>query len=162
MSWTGSTDSGGSGLAGYKVYRQRGTEASLPVGTVGNAVTSFTDQALQFSTSYTYTIVSFDNAQNHSTPSGAITITTLASGCGADTTPPTVPTNVASSLLARTTVTVTWSASSDPGGICSTGVNGYRIYRDGFPGFGGTPITGLSYQDSNLAYKRPTPIPWLP
>jgi len=22
-----------------------------------------------------------------------------------------------------------------------------------FPGFGGTPITGLSYQDSNLAYK---------
>jgi chitodextrinase len=153
LSWTGSTDSGGSGLAGYKIYRQRGTAVSLPVGTTGSGATSFTDQGLEFSTSYTYKIVSFDNAQNHSTPSGVVTITTLSSGCGADTTPPTIPTNVGSSLLARTTVQVTWSASSDPGGICSTGLNGYRVYRDGSLISGGTPITGLSYQDSNLAYK---------
>src|SRR5438132_1096537 len=56
LSWTGSTDSGGSNLAGYKVYRQVGTGASLPVGTVGAGTTSFTDQHLQPATAYTMSL----------------------------------------------------------------------------------------------------------
>jgi hypothetical protein len=55
VSWTGSTDSGGSLLAGYKVYRQKGSGASLPVGTVASGTTTFTDQPLEPSTSYTWT-----------------------------------------------------------------------------------------------------------
>src|SRR5437870_66685 len=35
LNWGASTDSGGSGLAGYKIYRQRGSGARLPVATVG-------------------------------------------------------------------------------------------------------------------------------
>ncbi len=62
LSWSGSTDSGGSGLAGYKVSRQLGTGASLPVGTVGPGVLNFTDQPLLPLTSYNYTVVAFDNA----------------------------------------------------------------------------------------------------
>ena|SRR5437899_690819 len=77
LNWSASTDSGGSGLAGYKIYRQRGTGARLPVGTVGSSTLTFTDRPLQSGgTSYTYTIVAFDNAQNHSTASNAVTITT--------------------------------------------------------------------------------------
>src|SRR5213593_4839974 len=71
LSWSASSDTGGSGLAGYKVYRQLGTGANLPVGTVGAATLSFTDQPLQPNAAYTYTIVAFDNAQNHSAPSNA-------------------------------------------------------------------------------------------
>src|SRR5262245_42692711 len=45
LGWGASTDSGGSGLAGYKVYRQLGSGANLPVGTVTGL--GFTDQPLQ-------------------------------------------------------------------------------------------------------------------
>src|SRR2546422_4834200 len=78
LTWSGSTDPpGGSGLAGYKIYRQRGTGARLPVGTVGASTLTFIDRPLQpGGTSYTYTIVAFDKAQNHSTASNAVTITT--------------------------------------------------------------------------------------
>src|SRR5437667_8924350 len=124
LSWSASTDTGGSGLAGYKVYRQVGTGASLPVGTVG--ALSFTDQHLQPNTSYTFTIVAFDNAQNHSTASNAISLTT--SSAAADATAPTVPAGLVASLSARTTVQLNWSPSTDIGG---TGVAGYRVYRDG-------------------------------
>ena len=78
LTWSGSTDPpGGSGLAGYKIYRQRGTGARLPVGTVGASTLTFIDRPLQSGgTSYTYTIVAFDKAQNHSAASNAVTITT--------------------------------------------------------------------------------------
>jgi hypothetical protein len=56
LNWSASTDSGGSGLAGYKVYRQQGSGASLPVGTVGTGTLSFTDQPLTPSTAYTYSL----------------------------------------------------------------------------------------------------------
>src|SRR5947209_2611844 len=54
LSWTGSTDSGGSSLAGYKIYRAQGSGAALPVGTVGPSTTTFTDQPLQLGQTYIY------------------------------------------------------------------------------------------------------------
>jgi fibronectin type 3 domain-containing protein len=74
LSWGASTDSGGSGLAGYKIYRQLGSGARLPVGTVGPSTLSFTDRPLQSGNSYTYTVVAFDKAQNHSAASNAVTV----------------------------------------------------------------------------------------
>src|SRR5207237_694257 len=44
----------------------------------------------------------------------------------ADTTPPTAPTNLAASSATTSSVSLSWSASTD-----DTGVAGYRIYRDG-------------------------------
>lgn len=66
-------------------------------------------------------------------------------GCGAaDITPPTVPTNVATSATSHTQIDVGWSASSD-----DVGVTGYSIYRDG--SLAGT-VGGskLSYSDGGL------------
>ena len=71
LSWTGATDTGGSGLAGYKIYR-----GQVPVGTATG--TSFTDQHLQPNTAYSYTVRAFDNAQNHSPASNAVSFTTPA------------------------------------------------------------------------------------
>src|SRR5437868_6573355 len=54
LNWTGTTDNtGGSGLAGYKIYR-----GNLPVATV--AAPPFDDYTLKASTTYTYTVVAFD------------------------------------------------------------------------------------------------------
>jgi hypothetical protein len=65
LDWSGSTDTGGSQLAGYKVYR-----GNLPVAAVSG--TSFTDYELTPLASYTYTIVAFDKAGNHSSASSSV------------------------------------------------------------------------------------------
>ena len=45
---------------------------------------------------------------------------------GADTQPPTVPTNLASGTISATSSQLTWTASTD-----NVGVAGYRVYRNG-------------------------------
>jgi fibronectin type 3 domain-containing protein len=142
LSWSGSTDSGGSGLAGYKVYRQQGTGANLPVGTVGPNVFSFTDQPLTPSTSYTWTIVAYDNAENHATASGSASTTTGASS--GDTTPPSTPANLTGTGTSSTTIQLNWSASTDSGG---SGMGSYRVYRGG--SLIASPATN-SYLDTGL------------
>ena len=108
LSSTGSTDSGGSSLAGYKIYRQRASGANLPVGTVAAGTTTFRDQPLTAGISFTYTIVAFDNAQNHSSASGSISVTSSS-----DTTAPSVPADPTVSYNSATSVQVSWSASTD-------------------------------------------------
>ena len=143
LTWSSVTDTGGSGLAGYKVYRQRGTGASLPVGTVTG--TSFTDQPLQPSTGYTYKIVAFDNAQNHSSGSNSVNATTTA--MGSDTTAPTVPPAASGSALAWNRVRISWQSSIDNGG---SGVAGYKVYKAGNLISGASPITNLFFEDTTV------------
>ena len=71
LSWTTATDTGGAGMAGYKIYR-----GNVPVGTT--TATSFTDPHLKAQTAYSYTVRAFDNAQNHSPASTAVSFTTPA------------------------------------------------------------------------------------
>jgi len=60
---------------------------------------------------------------------------------GADTTPPTAPTNLTGKATPGLNVTLNWGASTDNSGGAVT----YRIYRDGVPV--GTLQTGLTYVD---------------
>ncbi len=69
LSWGGSTDSGGSGLAGYRVYRNGSLIASP-------ATTSFSDTGLASSTAYSYTVAAYDNATNTSAQSNTANATT--------------------------------------------------------------------------------------
>src|SRR5437870_5726124 len=55
--WSASTDTGGSNLAGYKVYRQIASFGALPVGTIGPGVQSFRDDTVKPNTAYVYTVV---------------------------------------------------------------------------------------------------------
>jgi len=57
LSWTASTDTGGSGLAGYKVY-QSGTL------TGSTATTSYSRTGLTANIQYCYTVAAYDNAGN--------------------------------------------------------------------------------------------------
>jgi YD repeat-containing protein len=113
LSWSASTDTGGSGLAGYKIYRG-GTQ----VGT--SATTSYSDSGLAAGTTYLYRVAAYDVAGNVSAQSSEVSAKTL------DTTPPSIPTNLTGSAASATLINLSWTASTD-----NVGVTGYRIYRGG-------------------------------
>lgn len=72
LAWNASTDSGGSGLAGYIVFRG-GVEVGRTTGT------TYTDNGLAANTAYTYTVKSYDNAGNVSGASSPASATTQLS-----------------------------------------------------------------------------------
>ena len=69
LSWNASTDTGGSGLAGYKVYR-----GGVQVGIT--TLTSFSDTGLNPNTTYSYTVSAYDTAQNESAQTSPVNVTT--------------------------------------------------------------------------------------
>jgi chitodextrinase len=144
LSWSASTDTGGSGLAGYKVYRQMGSGASLPVGTVGTSTLSFVDKPLKPNQAYAYVIRSYDVAQNHSAASNTVSITTLTAA--GDTTAPDVPANLRGRPLTGSPsykVRLDWNAVTDVGG---SGVAGYEVYRNNVLISGS--VIALFYEDT--------------
>jgi len=140
LTWTASTDN--VAVSGYQIFR-----GATQVGT--STTTSFTDTGLTASTAYTYTVKARDAAGNVSDASTAVTVTTSAGGT-VDTTPPSAPTGLRSTGVTASSVTLTWTASTD-----NVGVTAYQIYRDGTlvgqatsPGFtesGLTASTTYSY-----------------
>ncbi len=102
VSWSASTDSGGSGLAGYQIYRN-GTQ----VGTT--TTTGYIDNGLSASTSYCYTIVAYDNAGNSSSASTATCVTTPSSSSAN----PAAPSNLATTVVTPTYITLNWQDNSN-------------------------------------------------
>lgn len=72
LAWTASTDSGGSGLAGYNVYRRQGTTDALLASSTSNSATL---TGLNPSTQYVVVVRARDGAGNLSTPSNTVTFT---------------------------------------------------------------------------------------
>jgi len=123
LSWGASTDSGGSGLAGYNIYRNGST---TPTHQTTGTSTTFTDTGLSPNTTYTYVVRARDGAGNLSNPSNQVSVTTDTSPT--DTTPPTTPGTLSSPAKTSTSITLSWGASTDSGG---SGLAGYNIYRNG-------------------------------
>lgn len=65
LSWSGSTDSGGSGLAGYEVWRRTGTSGSF-TRIATSTTTSYTNSGLSRGTTYYYYVIAYDRAGNRS------------------------------------------------------------------------------------------------
>ncbi|GEK20427.1 hypothetical protein CXY01_09470 [Cellulomonas xylanilytica] len=137
ISWTASTDNtGGSGVAGYDVYR-----GTTKVGS--STTTSFTETGLTPSTAYAYTVRAKDVAGNVSAASSAVSVTTKATP--SDTTAPSVPTGLVASAVTQNSLTLSWTASTDNAG--GSGLAGYDVYR-GTTRVGSTTTT--SYSDTGL------------
>jgi chitodextrinase len=117
LSWAASTDTGGSGLAGYDVINA----ANTVVATSTTSTVNLT--GLSASTQYILRVRARDGAGNLSNPSAAVTFTTSAGG---DSTPPTTPGTPAASNITSTGATLSWTASTDSGG---SGLAGYNVYR---------------------------------
>jgi chitodextrinase len=102
--------------------------------------TSYQDTSLTPNTTYAYTASAYDQAGNNSAQSAPVSATTLSLP---DTTPPSVPTNLVASGITSTSVTISWTASTD-----NVGVVGYKISRNGTQV--ATVTSGTSYQDISL------------
>ena len=87
--------------------------------------TSATISGLSCGSSYMLAVDAYDAAANRS-PQRTLTTTTSACPPPADTTPPTAPSNLSTSGVGQTAVTLSWTASSD-----NVGVVGYRTFRNG-------------------------------
>ena len=131
LKWAASTDN--VAVTGYDILRN-GVQVATTTATV------FTDTGLTAATAYSYTVKAFDAAGNASSASAAVTATT-SSGTN-DTIAPSAPTGVTVSSATASSVSLTWTASSD-----NVGVTGYDVYRDGT--LAGTS-TVASFTDTGL------------
>lgn len=116
LTWTASYDS--AGVTNYNIYRD-----SVLSGSTGNNNPIFPVTGLAPGTTYVFYITALDAAGNVSLPSDTIHATTLP--IILDTTPPSVPTNLAAVNITTTGMTLTWTSSTD-----NVGVTGYSVYRD--------------------------------
>jgi chitodextrinase len=115
LSWGASVDTGGSGLAGYEVFRNNG---ATPIGTSSTA--SYSDTTASVATTYSYKVRAYDGASNRSAFSNEITLTTP------DTLAPSAPGALVFGSITSSTVTVSWTDASD-----NVGVTGYEYQVDG-------------------------------
>jgi chitodextrinase len=113
LTWTASTDD--LGVTGYHVYRDGALD-----GTSQSA--SYTVTGLNCGTSYTFSVDAYDAAGNRSGQASAVAATAKCT----DSIAPTTPTNLKATGATTTSVSFSWSASTD-----NVGVAGYGIYRAG-------------------------------
>jgi chitodextrinase len=122
IAWTPSSDN--VGVAGYEIFR----DGVLAGSTSG---VSYSFSGLSCGTSYTAGVVGIDGAGNRSARTNA---TMSTAPCVAppppttDTQPPTTPTSLTLVAAQPTSVTLTWSPSTD-----NVGVTGYGTFQDGAP-----------------------------
>jgi chitodextrinase len=112
LSWSSATDN--IKVKGYYVYRDDRKITST-------SETSYCNSDLAPATRYKFEIKAFDAAGNIST-NGAF----MSTVTDPDTLAPTVPGNLSQSACDYTSVTLSWSSSTD-----NTGVKGYVVYKNG-------------------------------
>ena len=120
FSWTASTDAG-TGVYGYDIYVDAGY-----VDTIG-VTTMYEVAGLTASTSYNLTVKAFDGNSNTSAASTALTTSTNAL---TDTIKPTTPTSLGTDTVSKTTIDISWTASTD-----NVAVTGYEVEVDNGGGY---------------------------
>jgi chitodextrinase len=130
LNWTAST--GNVAVAGYRVFRN-GTQIA------STTAPAYSDTPVVPGTQYTYAVAAFYSAGNVSPLSAPVTIATSSAS---DTTPPSVPSDLKATKVTSTSLTLSWTASTD-----NVAVGGYQIFRDGAQV--GTATT-TSYLDTGL------------
>jgi chitodextrinase len=128
ITWGASTDS--AGVAGYYVYR-----AGALVAQSTGAALSAVDTTVVRGGTYSYTVKAFDIVNNLSMASTPVSFTMPAA--------PTAPTKLAASSSSPTSVSLAWTAGSDP-----VTINRYNIVRNGTV-IGTTTNATTSYTDTS-------------
>jgi chitodextrinase len=131
VSWGASLDA--VGVVGYDVFKNGSN-----VGTTTS--TNYTFGSLTCGTSYTLGVEARDAAGNHSTRTSIVTATPACpTPPPADTQAPTAPTNVTKTAATETSISVSWTASTD-----NLGVTGYNVYS-GTAKAGSTAATSYTF-----------------
>jgi hypothetical protein len=114
LSWAASTDN--VGVTSYRITRN-----GVVVTTVLNTFYNDTNRPVG---TYNYTVAAIDGAGNVSAESNSSSVT-VQPPPATDTTAPTVPANLAATVVG-TTISINWDLSTD-----DTAVTGYRVTRNG-------------------------------
>ncbi|WP_068616090.1 fibronectin type III domain-containing protein [Paenibacillus tuaregi] len=112
LNWTASTDN--VGVTGYTVSYG---DQSVNVTGTSASITGLTPD-----TSYVFTVKAKDAKGNQSAASTPLTVKTNAASPGGDQTAPSAPGNVQVTAKSATSVTLSWTASTD-----NVGVTGYTV-----------------------------------
>ena len=130
LTWQVATDN--VGVVDYLVYQN-----SMLIGTVTGL--SYSVSALNLSIDNTFYIIARDLVGNLSAASNSVTIAAVVN----DTSPPTAPANLTSSNVTQTSLTLSWSDSTDNVGVVS-----YEVFRSGIS-IGTSTMT--SFDDTGLS-----------
>ncbi|MGW4645531.1 glycosyl hydrolase family 18 protein [Kitasatospora sp. NPDC004289] len=133
LSWAPATDD--NGVKNYDVYRG-GAKVATVTGT------GYTDSGLTKNTTYTYTVVARDTADQTGPASGAVSVTTTNGTTDPTDNPPGAPGTPVAGGVNDTSLTLTWAAATD-----DKGVKNYDVLRGGAKV---ATVTGTSYTDSGL------------
>ena len=116
LGWTAATDS--LGVTGYDIERCAGSGCTDFAQINQSTGVTYIDSGLAASTTYNYRVRAFDAGGNLGGYSSVVSATTLAAGGGgSDTQPPTAPTSLIASAASGTSITLSWSASTDNVGV---------------------------------------------
>jgi len=137
LSWTASVDRGGSGLAGYRVYRD-----GRRIG--GTRSTAYVSKGLVNGRAYKFTVRAFDKRRNGSGAARAVRVQPRRRPAR-DRIAPSAPANLRVAVNGGS-ITLTWSAASE-----NVGVSGYLVYRDGVMI---ATTTATSHVDGQLSSGR--------
>jgi fibronectin type 3 domain-containing protein len=74
LSWSASTDAGGSGLAGYTVWRSTAGASGSFTAVATTANSAYSDTAVDRRVTYWYRVTAFDGAGNQSQPSNVVAV----------------------------------------------------------------------------------------
>ena len=142
LSWTAPTNTGGSSITGYNVYRGTSPGGETLVKS-GATATSYNDTGLTNGTTYSYEVTAVNASNSESPKSGEVSATPA--------TVPGVPT-LNQPTAGNGSVSLSWSAPSSDGGATITSYNIYRSTTKG--GEGSTPfhtgVTGTGYSDNSV------------
>ena len=113
LSWTASTETGGA-ISGYLVERCQGAGCTgfTQLGTTTGL--TFNDSSVSSATSYTYRVRAADAFNITGPYSSTVSVTTGGAPV------PTAPTNLSATALPATQVSLSWTASTEPGGVISS------------------------------------------
>jgi YD repeat-containing protein len=139
LNWGASTDTGGSGLAGYRLYRDGTLIANIgPV-----TFPAYSDTTTSGMQTYNYVVYAYDNAGNTSGASNTRTVQTT------DTLAPTQPQGLSATAVNGSTVNLSWNPSTDSGG---SNTFYYWIYRNG----SSTSLNSIGVQHPTTTYQDTT------
>ena len=115
VSWQRSSDR--VGVAGYIVYRD-----GVRIGSTAASRTRYVVSSLTCGTSHRIAVQAYDRAGNRS----ARAVILAATSACVDAEAPSVPANVAQTAVTSSSITISWTASTD-----NLGVVGYEVLSDG-------------------------------
>ena len=143
LAWTASTDN--VGVTGYRVERCTGANCANFAQIATPATATFNDTGLTPSTSYSYRVRATDAAGNLSSFSSTSSATSAK-----DTTPPSMPTNLATTVISSSQINLSWTASTDD--VAVTAYNVQRCQGAACSNFApiGAPTTSTTFNDTGL------------